>query len=219
MAVYALNGLEDNRLRSPPQTLFEEVWLPCIRGLGENARQRKRKGEIQLELRFDESEIIAYASRYGCHFGEDYDTPVEALVPEVKEKGYLTKSDLITVSKWIRNRRTDLVRGIDDKCVQETTHAAFNAISDHERIKCLRRMAGVGPALGSSILHWFRLDDYPIWSSLSLKAIRSDDPHYQKWNPSRWEAYISLCQNTARQNGVDMRRLDRAFCVYTRENQ
>ena len=93
-----------------------------------------------MRLRFDESKIRYYADKY-LDEGKDYDNPVESIVDEVKGSGHLTKSDLITLSYWVKNRRTYLIKSNSDDCIKErTAFALSSATADPYRI----RLKGVG---------------------------------------------------------------------------
>ena len=56
----------------------------------------RRNRVINFEMIFDKSEIRDYTSQYNV----DYDTPMENLVPKVKERGYLKASELLELSDW-----------------------------------------------------------------------------------------------------------------------
>ena len=61
-----------------------------------------------MELPMDRSEIYYYASKY-----DDNDRRVERLVDDVKGKGYLGKTDLLTLSRWkATNRNTQNIEKI-----------------------------------------------------------------------------------------------------------
>ena len=113
-----------------------------------------------MRLRFDESKIRYYADKY-LDEEKDYDNPVESVVDEVKGRGYLTKSDLIALSYWVKNRSTHLIKSHSDDFIKERTGFALSsATADPDRI----RLKGVGWSVASAILHWFHKDHYPIWS-------------------------------------------------------
>ena len=160
-----------------------------------------------MELLFDEKNIPDYA----CKYDIDYDAPVEAIVTEVKERRYLTKSNLIELSKWIRNRRTDLVYNNSNEFIIEVTREALTSTNELDRINVSQCLGGVSLGISSSILHWFHEDDYPIWSKLALSSIKPIP------SESQWQNYVSFCRNTARRNKINMRTLDRALCVHTIE--
>ena len=167
-----------------------------------------------LELLFEQSKIREYASEYDA----DYDIPIENLVPDVKKKGYLNASDLLQISNWKlwTGRNTHNIQKNNDIAVEEMTYFALTAKSEVGRINCLLSLGGVNLAVGSAILHWFHKDDYPIWDWRALETVQFDKSQYKNWF-QRWEAYVSFCRITAKENDVDMRTLDRALWQYSKK--
>ena len=163
-----------------------------------------------MRLRFDESKIRYYADKY-LDEEKDYDNLVESIVDEVKGRGYLTKSDLIALSYWVKNRSTHLIKSHSDDCVKERTGFALSsATADPDRI----RLNGVGWSVASAILHWFHKDHYPIWSGPTRDSVHLDATRYAP-KPGEWEAYVSFCRCLAKKNKVNMRTLDRALWKYS----
>lgn len=166
-----------------------------------------------MKLRFDESKICYYADKY-LDEEEGYDDPVEEIVDEVKQRGYLTKSDLIVVSKWVRCRRIDLIKSHNDDFIKERTCFALSSTTaELDRV----RLAGVGWSVASAILHWFHQDDYPIWSEPARYSVHLDEKQCKaqyKNDSERWHAYVIFCRCLAKKNKVNMRTLDRALWKY-----
>ena len=152
----------------------------------------------------DNFNIAYYEARYS-----DDDTPIERIVTEVKERGYLTKSDLIEVSRWkSKERNVGRVKKNSDNFVEEITRAALCLDTpEPERVSGLCRLHGVAWATASAILHWFHQDRYPIWDVRALGTIQFDESQYKN-RFERWEAYVSFCRDVAAQKGVDMRTLE-----------
>ena len=171
-----------------------------------------------MRLRFDESKIRYYAHRYLCEEkddeGKDYDNPLESIVSAVKGSGHLTKSDLIKVSRWVRNRREDLIQSHSDDFIKERTGCALSSdTAEPDRINRLLELDGVWWVVASAILHWFHQGDYPIWCPPALYSVRLDETRRTP-KPGEWEAYVKFCRKLARENEVDMRTLDRALWKY-----
>ena len=99
--------------------------------------------------------------------------------------------------------------------IEEMTYFAFTARNELCRINCLLCLDGVQLPVGSAILHWFHRDDYPIWDWRALEAVQFDKNNYKNWF-QRWEAYVTFCRNTAKENNVDMRTLDRTLWQYSK---
>lgn len=160
----------------------------------------------------DNFNIAYYAARYS-----DDDTPIERIVTEVKERGYLTKPDLITVSIWkSKYRNVGRVKQNSDNLVEEITRTAlYPDTPEFDRINDLCRLRGVSLATASAILHWFHQDPYPIWDQPALATIQFDKDQYKN-DLERWGAYVSFCRDIAEQKGVNMRSLDRALWQFSK---
>ena len=163
----------------------------------------------------DNFNIAYYEARYS-----DDDTPIEQIVTEVKERGYLTKSDLITVSIWkSKYRNVHYIEQNSDAIIEDKTRAALRPdTTEYDRINGLRCLRGVDWATASAILHWFHQDLYPIWDRPALETIQFDKNQYKN-DFERWQAYVSFCRNVAAQKGVDIRTLDRALWQFSKSKK
>ena len=174
--------------------------------------------ELRAELR-GTSNILQWAGNYNV----GSDICIETLVPEVKERGSLTKCELIEVAKWkVRRERNTVwrVRTICPDVVERFTRGAFLSTDGSKSIRCLRRLDGVGRAVASAILHWFHEDRYPIWDINARWAVRLNECQHQYQNDDqRWQAYVDFCRAIADQYAVDMRTLDRALFEYGKANR
>ena len=183
--------------------------------------------ELRAELR-GKSNIQYWANKYPVA----YDIDIENLVPEVKERGYLTKCELIEVAKWKvpkkRNTLCNVIRN-DPNDVKKMTRAAFRAAAD-DSIRSIRYLCndrrrdaglhGVGIPVGSAILHWFHEDCYgshedcyPIWDRYAIWSVQLDKSQYKN-DFERWKAYTLFCRDVAERYKVCMRTLDRALLKY-----
>ena len=86
--------------------------------------------------------------------------------------------------------------------------------AEPDRINHLRELDGVEWAVASAILHWFHKDHYPIWSAHTRYSMYIDKARYTQ-KRGEWEAYVKFCRKLAKENGVDMRTLDRALWKYS----
>lgn len=169
-----------------------------------------------MELR-GRSNILHWAGKYNVH----YDICIENLVPEVIERGYLTKCELIEVAEWVKSRRIDLVRKNKSDDVKEITYNAFRTTVD-DSIRYLMGQTGGLPGVsritGSAILHWFHEGRYPIWDPNSIWSVQLDKSQYRN-NFERWKAYVDFCRAKADEYEVYMRTLDRALKKYGQANR
>ena len=164
------------------------------------------------------SKIQYWAGKYPV----DDDICIENLVPEVKEREHLTKTELVKLACWkLPDRwkqgnnegKLGLVKTNSPDDVEEFTRNAFLATDDNNSIRCLRCLEGVGWAIGSAILHWFHEDRYPIWDIYARWSVQLDKSQYKN-NFERWKAYTLFCRDVAEEYNVCMRTLDRALFKY-----
>lgn len=87
-----------------------------------------------MKLLFSESEIRYYASRYP----RESDAAIESLVPEVKSRGFLRRSDLMALSFWLVKGRNNhrVLRNASDNVVQVTS-LSFRSKTERNRIQHL----------------------------------------------------------------------------------
>jgi hypothetical protein len=173
--------------------------------------------ELREELR-DRSKIQDWARKYDV----DYDTPIENLVPIVKKRKYLTKSQLIEVSNWkVRKKRNTLRNVIENhpNDVKKMTRAAFRATVDDSIYYLYNQprrdvgLRGIGVPMASAILHWFHEAPYPIWDRYAIWSVQLDESQYKNWF-ERWKVYVLFCRDIAKKYKVCMRTLDRALLRY-----
>ena len=174
--------------------------------------------ELRQELQ-DKSKIEEWSRCYDV----DYDTCIENLVKDVKDRGYLKSSELIEVASWKVPKGRNTVWRVKKNSpndVKRFTRAAFLSTDESDGIRCLRRLAGVGRAVASAILHWFHEDPYPIWDCHARWSVRLNEcQHQYKNNDERWRAYVEFCRTIADEYEVDMRTLDRALLEYGKKNR
>lgn len=174
--------------------------------------------ELRAEL-CSTSQILHWAGEYDV----DSDICIENLVCGVKERGYLTKCELIKVAKWKVSKERNTIRNViknDPDDVKEMTQSAFRATVD-DSINYLynrRRQHGMGLhgvriPVGSAILHWFHECRYPIWDRYAIWSAQLDKSQYRN-DFERWKAYTLFCRDVAKRYNVCMRTLDRALFEY-----
>ena len=160
------------------------------------------------------SKIECWADKYNVA----NDTCIETLVPEVEQRGHLTKCELIEVSKWVlqktgagrRQLILDRVEPNSPDDVEKWTKNAFLLTNDSDSIRCLEQnLKGVGWVTASAILHWFHERPYPTWTPHAKWAVKLDPK--LDLSSTRWQDYVNYCRTKADQYEVDMRTLDRAF--------
>lgn len=164
-------------------------------------------------IRLPRSELREYASRYSY----PAEASVEALVPVVKERGYLLKSELQTVGEWKSARIRPRLAKNSDGLVKETTRLALATGEPRLAAHILMALDGVALPVASTILHWFHSDPFPILDFRAVWSLGIPEPKSYSW--SFWEEYVTLTRALAKEWNTNMRTLDRALWQYSFERQ
>ena len=165
-------------------------------------------------LRFPSKDIVMIADRYEYSVSE---TDLMHLIPEVLQRGYLTKDELQKVAYWKAPRSAGHAGENDEAYVTEVTRFALSTESERARIQSLTLLDGVSWPTASVLLHLFHGDPYPILDFRALWSLHLEVPSHYGFE--FWWPYVEFCREVATTVGVDMRILDRAVWQYSKENQ
>ncbi len=171
----------------------------------------------RFSLRFAPTQVKAWAARYQDSSAGADNALVQSIVPRVRQRGYLTKSDLLKIGTWKSPRIRSRVNRNLNELVRGTTGVALSARTEEVRIGVLRALYGLDWAVASVILHLMRRDRYPILDFRALWSIGTEEPPTYTFR--FWWAYTQYCGTLAKRAGVSMRTLDRALWQYSKENQ
>jgi hypothetical protein len=138
------------------------------------------------------------------------------IAPRARQKGYLTKSDFVTLCEWNSTRPRALYRSNPEDFIREVTRASFSTRHERLRIEVLTLLNGVSLATASVLLHFCAPDPYPILDTRSVWSLSGTPP--RKFDFDFWWQYVQITRKLARQARVDMRTLDRALWQYAVEN-
>jgi len=168
----------------------------------------------RYHLRFPETAIESWASRYPAA----YDAVVEnQIAPSAKTRGYLTRSEFLTLCRWKSPRTQPRCEENAEDFVTEITRTAFSATHERIRIEMLTLLRGVAWPTASVLLHFACLDPYPIVDFRTLWSLGIKAP--PEIDFPQWWAYTVYCRALAKRNNVSMRILDRALWQYSATNQ
>jgi len=168
----------------------------------------------KFKLRFDPNEIRELAERYGT---PDDDAEVLALGALVRERGSLTRDELLLFGRWKSPRIIGHLEANDPEVIPEIARFALSARTEHCRIEPLLSLRGVGWPMASVILHFCHRDPYPILDFRALWSLGVEEP--PDYTLEFWLAYTRACRRLADEHRVSMRVLDQALWQYSKENQ
>jgi hypothetical protein len=173
-----------------------------------------RRTMNRFRLRFPERDITKWSSRY------DYkpDPTIEGqIVPRVKEAGYLTKPDFLTICKW-KTPRTQSRCALNTKeFIMAVSTIALSTSDERLRIEIWTLLNGVNWPTASTLLFWLHNEEYPILDFRALWSLGYAKP--PTYNFSFWSDYVDFCRKLARRCEVSVRTLDRALWQYSNEKQ
>lgn len=143
---------------------------------------------------------------------------VDNRAPAFRQRGYLTRDDLIVLTRWKSPRAVPWAERNSDAFVQEVTRLALSpSISEEMRIKTLPILDGVQWPVASVVLHFGLENRYPILDFRALWSLQEPQP--SKDTLSLWVRYTDFCRQYSVTHQVSMRDLDRALWTYSKENQ
>ena len=171
---------------------------------------------MELNLRFPESKIDYWANQYterqrkSNKAREKY---LMSLESKVQDCGCLTKDELYKLAYWKSPRSAHWICENSDDFVTEITRSAFSANSDWAKLMTLTALQGVKEPTASAILQLFDKNEYPILDIHALWSVGL--PWMKRTSYPFWLDYIDFCRDTADENDVSMRDLDRALWKYS----
>ena len=141
----------------------------------------------------------------------------EKIFKSIKEIGSpplsLTTEILVYIAEWKAARVKGHVMKNDDQFVREVTQVSLSTKNEKLKIKVLTLLNGVQIRMASAILMFcfpdqYTVMDYRAWGS--LKAFDKIDGEIDDTFEC-WQKYNEICREIAKQNGVSLRKLDKAL--------
>jgi predicted RNase H-like nuclease len=168
----------------------------------------------EFRLRFPLSEVMFWAARYS--YADDAD--VEAIGRAARARGWYTRDEFLTVTRWKTQRSRSRCKSNGEASVESTTRLALSTPDERIRIEAFTRLHGVAYPTASVLLHFARPDLYPIIDFRALWSLGWDSPP-ASYTFDFWWDYTVACRSLAKNAGVTVRTLDRALWQYSREHQ
>ena len=135
---------------------------------------------------------------------------IEAMVPQVREVGFLTREEFLIACRWKTPRIFPRVESNRAAFVEEATRVALAAETEEMRIGALRLLSGVEYSVASVFLHWFHREPYPILDVRAAASLGSPLP--VRDDLAYWTAYVERWREARIEAGTpDARTFDRAL--------
>lgn len=175
---------------------------------------RSRRSSHRFKLRFPESDIEKWSSRY--NYPPD---PIieDEIIPRVKEAGYLTKSDFLTLCRWKTPRSQPRCASNSEEFIEAVSRVALSTPNERLRIEIWTLLNGVNWPTASTLLFWLHTKEYPILDFRALWSLGYVKP--PRYDFAFWSDYVNFCRSTASKCGVSVRTLDQALWQYSSEKQ
>jgi hypothetical protein len=168
--------------------------------------------------RFQLSDIPAIGARYSYPLEQS----IIALVPVVRQQGYLNGDQLFTLCRWKSPRSARRARSNSAGFVEEVTQFALSASDERARIESLTLLDAVEYPTASCILHWFHHEPYPIIDFRAIWSLQLSPPpsySFEFWQSyfTGWRELLSHARGVSAD--VTPRLFDQALWQFSFENQ
>lgn len=170
--------------------------------------------KYKFRLRFPVSEVMYWAARYS--YADDAE--VDKIGHAARERGWYTRAEFLTVTRWKTQRTKSRCEENDEASVKAATQLALSTPDERQRIEAFTRLHCVAYPTASVLLHFARPDLYPIIDFRALWSLGWDSPP-PSYTFEFWWDYTLACRSYAKKAGVLVRTLDRALWQYSKEHQ
>ena len=177
-----------------------------------------------MEKRFSDIPSLLSA----CLIHDEYpDTaPLIASLSHVREAGYFTRSEFLSMCKWKEpreRRRQHWATNTEDE-VRMLSAKAFGASDEARRILHLCRLRGVGIPVASAFLtlvdpEHYGVIDIRVWQLLAFYQEVDYDPDGRALQVLHWLDYLDKIRMWAGEINVSVRAIERTLFQHHREIQ
>ena len=165
-----------------------------------------------MKIKFPFKQIPYWANSFGYPISDDQ---IIKMIPIVKNKGFLTKSQLFKVCHWKSPRSSGHTKKNSVAFIKEITSIALSTQEERTKIEVLTLLTGVNWPSASVILHFFHNDLYPILDFRALWSLGIEKiPNLYTFE--FWWKYVSYCRKLSLKYNIDMRTLDKALWQYSK---
>ena len=140
----------------------------------------------------------------------------------VRERGYLTKHELVKVCRWKSPRALKQIQRNRAHSIKKITKAAFGTRSEQKRLSLLTTLHGVSVPMASSILTLtnpthYGVIDIRVWQLLYEMGTVKTNPDGVGFDFKEWHRFLEIIRYFARKYKVRARDIERTlFNVHER---
>jgi len=156
--------------------------------------------------------------RVAQHYYDDarYDQTVfsNTFRQPIVRRGYMLKSELVTVVTWKAARQKGNAARNAAVAVEDVTREAFAAHAPAVAVSALSRLHGVRARMASAVLTVYDPVRYTVmdvraWASLVRLGYLEPRTHFE--GADTYATYLNVCQTIAGEHDVALRTLDRCL--------
>ena len=177
---------------------------------------------MSVSVKLDKTWIEKSAKKYDDRAkANEKECPLEnKIFKSIKGMGstplFLTKDILLCIAEWKAARVKGHVNKNDEQYIKDITQVSLSTKNERLKIEILTLLNGVQIRMASAILMFcfpeqYTVMDYRAWDS--LKAFDKIDEEITDTFEC-WQKYTVICREIATQNGVSLRKLDKALWQY-----
>lgn len=161
------------------------------------------------------------------HLAREEDAVTAALIERfrpARERGYLTKSELVAACRWKSPRSIGHVIGNDPRRIRKATAAALTSNSERARMEALLVLRGVSVPSGSAVLTMLDPERYGVidiraWQLLHRLRIVDGAQSGTGLSVGNWEAFLTAIRGLAARLEATPRDIERALFDVHRDHQ
>jgi hypothetical protein len=155
----------------------------------------------------------------GLHLSTRENPATQKVIDElstIRERGYLTKADLVKVCRWKSPRAIKHIQRNSPEKVKKVTTAAFATRSEQKKMELLTNLYGVSVPMASSILMLtnplsYGVIDIRTWQLLyEIGSVRTN-PNGSGFNFKQWRRYLTILRYYSKKYKVGARDIERTL--------
>jgi hypothetical protein len=133
-----------------------------------------------------------------------------------KERGYLSKPELVKVCRWKSPRAIKHIQRNRADTIKKVTRAAFATRSEQKKLLFLTSLYGVSVPMASSILMLtnptrYGVIDIRVWQLLFEMGTVNSNPDGKGFDFNQWYRYLMIIRYFAKKYKVDARDIERTL--------